>query len=438
MDTVAYRAKWIATAVTEPFEDGILLVRHGIVERCEPFARSIALEAERLIDLGDSLIMPKPMNAHTHLDLSDFSVPFGRGLSLPEWIPQVVAARKKTISITSPLLCGILEADAAQTLAIADCTQSDADATTLQQSTLGGWTLRELIAPQRSRFKTALQQATDFLSNEPIESVHASTSSCTSYTSPSYTSTPSISSPQSTPRSPMQRGLAPHATYTVPRPLLEKLIAVATRKPTLLAMHVAESPLEEEFLRSQTGPFRQLLESLGVTDFSAFPQNTRFLDLLQILSRAWRTLVIHGNFLTDAEVSFLSEHRDRMAVVHCPQSFSHFGYTVPVVSRLRRSGVRVVLGTDGRSSAASLDLWEEMQTLLQHEPSLSFTEVLRMATYEAAVAMGQESYCGAIVPGRAVETLMVRNLEDNRSVSLGDGRSWGPNTVCFQTVDMPL
>lgn len=408
MNTVAYRAKWIATAITEPFENGLLLVRNGVVERCEPFVRSIAIEADRLIDLGDCVIMPKPINAHTHLDLSDFTTPFGRGLTLPEWIPQVVAARKKNDSddsskssknaklpIIPPLLRGVMETEVAQTCAVADCTQSEADAVTLQQSNLGGWTMRELIAPDRSRFDAVIQQATDFLSSE-------------------LACSPSLSFP-STHRCPMRRGLAPHATYTVPQLFLEKLMSVATRSPTLLAMHLAESPLEEEFLQNQTGPFRQLLESLGISDFSGFAQNTHFIDLLGVLSRAWRVLVIHGNFLTEVDLAFLSEHREQMAVVHCPQSFSHFGYTGPLVSRLRRAGVRVVLGTDGRGSAASLDLWDEMRTLLHRESSLSFAEVLRMATYDAAVAMGMETYCGAILPGRAIETIMVRNFANNQS-----------------------
>ncbi len=48
-------------------------------------------------DLGDVALFPGLVNAHTHLEFSDCSQPIGTpGTTLPEWIGQVITARRDT------------------------------------------------------------------------------------------------------------------------------------------------------------------------------------------------------------------------------------------------------------------------------------------------------------------------------------------------------
>src|SRR5208283_4773228 len=55
-------------------------------------------------------------------------------------------------------------------------------------------------------------------------------------------------------------GLSPHAPYTVHPDLLARTVQLSIERKASLAMHLAESPEEIDFLRSGRGPFRELLE----------------------------------------------------------------------------------------------------------------------------------------------------------------------------------
>ena len=58
-------------------------------------------------------------------------------------------------------------------------------------------------------------------------------------------------------------GLSPHAPYTVHPQLLARAVELSVGMKMPLAMHLAESREEIEWLRDGRGPFRELLESRG-------------------------------------------------------------------------------------------------------------------------------------------------------------------------------
>src|SRR4029079_17443838 len=116
------------------------------------------------------------------------------------------------------------------------------------------------------------------------------------------------------------------APYTVHPDLFAALLKFAAINRYPVAMHLAESPEEIELLRSGGGPFRDLLEELGVWREDANPKGYRPLDYLQTLGEAPRALIIHGNYLDQEEVEFLAKHNNTMALVFCPRTHAYFGH----------------------------------------------------------------------------------------------------------------
>ena len=78
-----------------------------------------------------------------------------------------------------------------------------------------------------------------------------------------------------------------------------------------------------------------VLERCGVRDTTA-------LERFGLLSR--RTILAHGNFLTDADVATILQHG--AGVAHCPLSNVYFSDAVFPVRRMLQQGVHVGLGTD--------------------------------------------------------------------------------------------
>lgn len=123
------------------------------------------------------------------------------------------------------------------------------------------------------------------------------------------------------------------------------------------------------------------------------------MDLIQQLSAASRTLLVHCNDLRDNEIATLAQH-ENMSAVFCPRTHAFFGYERHPVAELIAAGVRVALGTDSRASNPDLNLWREAQWLMNHRPDISPADVLKMATLNGGDALGQRDV-GRIEVGAA-------------------------------------
>ena len=102
------------------------------------------------------------------------------------------------------------------------------------------------------------------------------------------------------------------------------------------------------------------------------------------------------------------------SVSHNPVSNMMLGDGVAPVVEMLREGVNVALGTDGAASNHSQDLFETMKaaSLLQkvHHQDASVIEpytVLHMATRGGAKALGLDTVCGSIEPGKRADVILV-------------------------------
>src|SRR3989442_15580156 len=59
-------------------------------------------------------------------------------------------------------------------------------------------------------------------------------------------------------------GVSPHAPYTVSAPLYRAVAAYARREGLPIAVHLAESKEETQFVRAGTGPFAEALRVRGI------------------------------------------------------------------------------------------------------------------------------------------------------------------------------
>ena len=81
-------AKWILPITQPPIENGAIAVRHGRIEGIGPRAAFADVE-----DLGDCIIMPGLINAHTHLELGYLQGAIDRPADLVEWLLRIVAGQ---------------------------------------------------------------------------------------------------------------------------------------------------------------------------------------------------------------------------------------------------------------------------------------------------------------------------------------------------------
>ena len=191
--------------------------------------------------------------------------------------------------------------------------------------------------------------------------------------------------------------VAPHAPYTVSD---ENLIRAQTLARELdLPLHI--------HLHETDGEIRESIAAHGL----------RPLARLERLGIAADNLVaVHAVHLNSHDIDLLASHG--ASVAHCPTSNMKLASGIAPVPRLLEAGVRVGLGTDGAASNNRLDLFQEMRhaALLAKVSSGDATAVpahsaLHMATLAGAEALGLGDEIGSIVRGKRADLCAV-NLGD--------------------------
>lgn len=188
-------------------------------------------------------------------------------------------------------------------------------------------------------------------------------------------------------------GLSPHAPYSAS----PALIAAAAAAARHLAIHCAEAPEEQQFLRTGRGPFRDLLERLG-----RLPAGFRapgvgavaWLDRLGALRPT--TQLVHCQELERGDLARIAAAGASIAV--CPNTIAWFRREAPPVPRWLAAGVPVALGTDSRASNPQLSMLEELKRATALWPSLAPAALLAMATRHGARSLGLRG-CGALRRG---------------------------------------
>jgi cytosine/adenosine deaminase-related metal-dependent hydrolase len=213
---------------------------------------------------------------------------------------------------------------------------------------------------------------------------------------------------ESLPRSHRVRAhLAAHAPYSVAPALFTALRGALDRDPDARAtVHIAESREEVEFVRSAGGPWRALLEELGVwTPSFAAPavSPVEYLDRVGFLGE--RVLAVHAVQASAADLSRLAARG--ATLVACPRSNRHTGAGVPPIGRFYAAGVRVAVGTDSLASSPDLNVFEELAAMRAVAPKVPASALLASATREGARALGFEADYGTLAPGKRARVIAV-------------------------------
>jgi cytosine/adenosine deaminase-related metal-dependent hydrolase len=369
----AVRARYLFPVSSPPLTDGVLTIREG---RIVAVGENLSAEPPR--DLGNVAILPGLVNAHTHLEFSDLEAPLGApGMPFADWIRAVIdLLRAKPERSQAAVERGLAESWAAGVVALGEIALPGWPENAFSHAGPSATVFLELLGLRPDRLDPLKQLARAHLMSEFSHGF-------------------------------WRPGLSPHAPYTVNFELLRYACKLSAQWRVPLAMHLAETAEELELLASHSGPLVELLSQLEAWDPGAIPRGIRPLDYLRELSSAARALVIHGNYLSETELAFLAEHRNRMSLVYCPRTHAYFGHGRYPLPRALALGANIALGTDSRASNPDLCLFAEMRHVAHVFPEIDPAEVLRMGTQNAALALGIEDKFGRLAPGLPAHLCLV-------------------------------
>ena len=377
MSSKFYAARWIVPMTSSIIENGCIEVAGDAI---------VAIHSElpvgvEFVELGDVALLPRLINAHTHLEFSALAEPVGNpGETFDRWIAEVVGYRRSLAArgadkLHAAVKSGLRESAASGVIAVGEITTNWELDNSYSSTQVEVVSLREVI-------------------NFSADAVSQITADVESY----------ITQRQ---KRGIAVGVSPHSPYTVRWDQLISRCRLSQQYKVPCVMHLAETKEEGELISRRSGVFRTMLEQLGMWEESAIPESVSYLDYVQVLSSSWRALLVHGNYFGADVHRLLGEVRSRVAVCYCPRTHAWFGHDRYPLHSMLECDVRVCLGTDSKASNPDLSLISEIQFVAKMYPELKVTELLEMVTVNASFALGIEEKYGFLGEGASPQLLMI-------------------------------
>lgn len=385
-------ASYILPVSSPPIEGGALLVDEGRIKAVGKLSDLRSAYPVPVEDFPGCAIIPGFVNAHTHLELTHFpSWKIRKGIDYSprtyvDWVIQVIkigrglTRQERELSLRE----GIRISLESGTTAVGDILSDGSFLPVYGGTSLAGRVYLEAIGQDPLRCSSLLAKLESEL---------------THFNSPG-----------------MQPGLSPHAPHTLSEAFMKQIAALAAGRSVPLAIHLAESREESDFLFDSTGKIAELLyPHVGWQDYLPSPRKmtpVEYLDRLGILQSAPKAA--HCVHVNGADAELLKKRG--VSVVLCPRSNEMLNVGKAPVQLFRKAGIPLALGTDSLASNDSLSMQDEMSCLWHNFPGvLTPSEILRMATLGGATALGLAHETGSLEEGKRADFL-VMGLEQAVSV----------------------
>jgi cytosine/adenosine deaminase-related metal-dependent hydrolase len=321
-----HTADVVLPMTAEPIRDGALLLDGDQVAavgtRKDLETDGVRVRAHR------GVLMPGLVNAHTHLQYTDFNDLALTGKAFPEWIA-TVAARRSTFDDAqwqSSARRGIHQAITTGTTAVADIVTDPAVLPVLARSGLAGIGYLEALflddaawAQRRSAYEALLVQ----------------------------------------PGGPNAVGVSPHTLYTLGTGVFTDLVKGARERGMRVHTHLAESTAESEYVLTGSGQFHDFASRFGMAfelmgNGSGVTPTEHLADLGGLGPDVH---VAHGVHVDATDRKRLREAGTYVAL--CVRSNAILKAGEPPVADYLREGNPVAIGTDSLASSPDLDLLAE-------------------------------------------------------------------------------
>lgn len=382
-------ARYVLPVSAPHIEDGAVLVRGTEIVAVGQRADLLRdYPDEAVVDYGLAALMPGFVDLHTHLEFAVF-----RGVvdDLPYTRWKMEVQRREAFlsdeDWRDSAVLGAVEAIRSGITTVADITSTGASVPAAHQAGLRGVLYREVSTMDTSAVDGVLADG------------FADMAEWAGLTDPDR----------------IVIGIAPHSPYTCHPRLFEALSEAIGTADTHVALHLAgsrdefdfvkygSSPLGQDF-RTQSGWAEEVWMPTGVSPVR-YVYQWGILDLANVMA-------VHC-VQVDAEDIAVLEHTD-VAVAHCARCNAKLGMgTAPLGEFLARK-LRVGLGTDSPASNSTVDMFKEMRIglliqrgILGERGFFTAEQFVRMATLDGARALKLDHLVGSLEAGKRADVIAV-------------------------------
>jgi aminodeoxyfutalosine deaminase len=368
-ERVILSADVVSNGIGMPMLDaGVLVSRNAGLQTVVSFGKISELQQtfpDARVERAGRAILPKAVNAHTHLDMSAY--PF-QALPYYDWIPNVALANRHLRGLEGSKRGLELLRDSG----IAAFGDIVWDPSTmdflLEHSQIPGVAYWEILEFDPSNNDEVFAQTVERVKTwRKLERPGG-----------------------------VRVGLTPHTPFTVNGALHKRLAEFARLEGIPMQIHVGEHPSELELFRTGAGALAESIARWGIPplkvvwgrkpDLALTPLN--HLADLGVLEA--KPTLIHMVNVTENDVKIVAQ--TGCAVVSCPRSNRNLECGVFPWALYAKHGVEVALGTDSIASGESLNIVDEAMAALEiHGDKLGLRNVARWAVRGGYRALGMKA-----------------------------------------------
>jgi cytosine/adenosine deaminase-related metal-dependent hydrolase len=203
----------------------------------------------------------------------------------------------------------------------------------------------------------------------------------------------------------LKYGIGPHALYSMEPRRHRELIEYCRRSGSLWACHAAESAEELQAFCERGGDF-----FFNLTRRKPWPAGESRLDPVRyalarnIIPRG--SILFHCNYVTGQDLALLAARQASVTLcVSYGEMMEHKSFPLEVA---HKRGVNICLGTEGMVPAGEMNLFDDIFRLKSSYPHISAAEMLGWVTKNPAAALRASDKLGAISPGKYADIIGVR------------------------------
>jgi len=389
-----HHARWVLPVATEPVRDGTVSVAEdGCIAYVGPRDDAPAGIDH---DLGDALLMPGLVNAHSHLELTAMRG-FLEGLNFRAWILRLTTSKRAVLTrddLLDAARQGIAEGLRAGITTYADTCDSGVAFDAMLEWGVRGVMYQEVFGPDPAQCDASMAEL-----RAKIEAMR-----------PRETSL-------------VRLGISPHAPYTVSDALFRAAAAYARADALPMAIHIAESEVETDLVAGGRGHFADALRKRGIVVAPRARSPIQLLERLGVLDDA-RPLLIHCVQLLEGDIAAIA--LAGCGVAHCPASNAKLAHGIAPLRELMDARVAVGLGSDSVASNNRMSILEEARLAalfqgarLTRIDAVRAGEALALATIGGARAIGLDDRVGTLEVGKEAD-LAAFDLRCARAAPLHD------------------
>ncbi len=351
------------------------------------------LQEEASLEFYSGVIVPGFINAHCHIELSHMKGAINNETvkGLPGFIDEIISKRNFPDDLEEKIQKADKEMQTGGIVAIGDISNTDDSFNVKKNSKIYYQTFVETFTISNEEAENAFNIAKE--NKEKLDKLN------------------------------LAGAIVPHASYTVPDALYDKISNFEKGKKKVISIHNQETEGEDFVIQSQTGKLADVLIGKGFKfeDFT-FKGNSSLEHTLSHQNKNNNILLIHNTFSTKENIDYAENFSGNIYWVFCPLSNLYIENTLPNLPMFFDKDVKTCIGTDSYASNTELSILSELKTITKYFPEISFEKLIETACINGAKALNIDNKFGSLEIGKTPGINLISNF-DFKKMSLTEKSS---------------